>query len=79
MKAEELSFVEESRLRDQFALAALTGILATYKQGYSHLEDFDCKLAYIYADEALRARKRKEEEDGSCPTCKMEAAECVCE
>jgi hypothetical protein len=43
-------------LRDYFAAAALTGILAN-KEGYDRSYIFACEEAYQYADEMLLARK----------------------
>lgn len=49
---------QSTELRDQFAMAALTGILSDLDSSGS--KDFIATRAYIYADAMLEARKKKE-------------------
>lgn len=59
---EEIKRAGENMLRDQFAMAALTGLLANPKLAETALKKgphwFD-EVAYQYADGMLKARKAK--------------------
>jgi hypothetical protein len=54
---------EQASLRDMFAIAALTGILANpSEEEWDTIEDAAddlCEVAYIYADAMLKARGKK--------------------
>jgi hypothetical protein len=56
---EERTAKEQNTLRDQFAMAALTGIVACYRdhEGAETIPD-RCKKAYEYADAMLKARAK---------------------
>lgn len=56
------NLLEESKLRDEFAKVALTGILATdrdFEINGARVDDEDrfARLSYLYADAMLKARK----------------------
>lgn len=44
-------------LRDQLAMAALTGLIQSNKPEYNTFE-YACRNAYFYADEMLKAREQ---------------------
>jgi hypothetical protein len=48
---------EKERLRDQFAMAALTGILAADPERYRDPQGYWAKEAYAFADEMLKTRE----------------------
>jgi len=54
---EQLNKADAARLRDTFAAAALTGLLAAQRMEGSD-RDTVCKWAYIWADAMLRERER---------------------
>ena len=54
---------ERQRLRDQFAAAALTGLLAQPYNGevYNYSDEWHCRAAYEWADAMLAERQRRSE------------------
>jgi hypothetical protein len=51
----------EKTLRDEIAIAALTGLLANEGKSMSGFEDSDAKKCYQYADAMLAARGNKDD------------------
>lgn len=55
----KLQIKNQPALRDLFAMAALTGLLANPERGLEYSRETWSEIAYTRADEMLEARKKK--------------------